>query len=283
MLVLLVTAIIILLVMQLSLTASGQVQRAQALKNRSEASLYLHSREAALLYTLLTEPLFPAPETENPYAANWNFHGEPFVIDGLEFTLQDQSGLMRFPSTGVWEFRNLLVELGLDPTQARGLSQSLAQWLGVRTPGGGGSSGVMMRGGTGGPVQYFAELRALGGMDEGLYGRLAELMTLFPTPGFNPLTAPAALLRMRMSESALAAVLDARRNGTLDQNRLYSIAGIAADETVVVGTGPGVGIQLRGEHLGVVLRRHVVARIDPYDAEPLSYWSRERFASGVPK
>lgn len=283
MMVLLVTAIIILLVMQLSLTASEQVRSAQALQDRSEAALYLHSREAALLYTLLTEPLFPASETANPYAANWNFHGEPFEIDGLEVRMQDQSGLMRFPSTGVSEFRKLLAELGLGPARARSLSESLAQWIGVQRPGGSRSNGGMMRGGTGGPVQYFAELRALGGVDDELYERLAQLMTLYPTPGFNPLTAPAELLRLRMPESALAAVLDARRGGTLDENRLWSIAGVAADETVLPSTGPGVGIQLKGEYLGVVLRRSVVARIDPYDEEPLGYWSRERFASGVPK
>ena len=232
---------------------------------------------------MFTEPLVPASETANPYAANWNYRGEPFEIDGLEVTLQDQSGLMRFPSTGVWDFRILLAELGLGPTRARGLSENLAQWIGIGTPGGGAFGGVMMRGGTGGPVQYFAELRSLGGMDEELYGRLAELMTLYPTPGFNPLTAPATLLRLRMPESSLAAVLDARRSGTLDENRLYSIAGIAADETVLTSAGPGIGIQFKGEYRGVVLRRHVIARIDPYDDEPLGYWSRERFASGVPK
>ena len=90
-------------------------------------------------------------------------------------------------------------------------------------------------------------------------------------------------LTVQLPESALAAVLDARRSGTLDENRLYSIAGIAADETVLTSAGPGIGIQLKGEYLGVVLRRRVVARIDPYDEEPLGYWSRERFASGVPK
>jgi type II secretory pathway component PulK len=282
-LVLLVTAIIILLVMQLSLTASEQVRRAQALQDRSEASLYLQSREAALLYTLLTEPLVPSPETTNPYAANWNFHAAPFAVDGLEVTLQDQSGLMRIPTTGVREFRDLLTELGLEPARARDLSERLAQWIGAWTRDGGGSGGVMMRGGTGGPVQYFAELRALGGVDEELYTRLAELMTLYPAPGFNPLTAPAPLLRMRMGESALAAILEARQSGDLDQNRLWSIAGIAADETILPATGPGIGIRLRGEYLGVALRRHLVLRVDPYDVEPLALWSRERFASGIPK
>lgn len=282
-LVLLVTAIIILLVMQLSLTASEQVRSAQALKDRSEAALYLHSREAALLYTLLTEPLVAGRETTNRYAAHWNFHGEPFEIDGLEVTLQDQSGLMRVPATSVSEFRKLLLELGVAPNRARGVSQGLAQWLGIGRPGDSAPGGGMMRGGNGGPVQYFAELHAIGGMDDEIFGRLAALMTLYPTPGFNPLTAPAELLRLRMPQSALAAVLDARRGGTLDESRLWSIAGLAADETILVSSGPGIGIRLRGEHLGVSLRRQVVAHIDPYDEEPLAFWSRERFASGVPK
>ena len=123
--VLLVTAIIMLLVVQLSLTAADQVKRAQALKDRSEAALYLHSREVAMLYTLLTESMLPRQETSNPYAASWNFHGEPFVVDGLEFTLQDQSGLMRFPISGVSDFEDLLAALGRDSNEARDIAGRL--------------------------------------------------------------------------------------------------------------------------------------------------------------
>lgn len=281
--VLLVTAIIMLLVMQLSLTAAEQVRRAQALKDRSEASLYLHSREVALLYTLLTEPLVPGPESSNPYAANWNFHGEPFDVDGLEFALQDQSGLMRFPITGVADFEELLAVLGLGLTEARTMAERFGHWIGISQQGGGRPGDAMMRDGTGDPVQYFGELKFLAGMDEPLYRQLAELMTLYPTPGFNPLTAPAPLLRMRMPESTLAAALEARRNGQLDQDRLWQLSGIGADESVSMFTGPGIGIRIAGEYRGVTLRRHLVVGVLPYDDEPLPLWSRERFASGIPK
>ncbi|MCH8072964.1 MAG: hypothetical protein IIA09_13530, partial [Proteobacteria bacterium] len=135
--VLLVTTIIMLLVMQLSLTAAEQVRRAQALQDRSEAALYLHSREVALFYTLLTESLLPSPGSGNPYAASWNFHGEPFVVDGLEITLQDQSGLMRFPLSGVTDFEKLLTVLGLGLTRAREIAEGLAHWLGITLSGGG--------------------------------------------------------------------------------------------------------------------------------------------------
>lgn len=281
--VLLVTAIIILLVMQLSLTAADQVRRAQALMDRSEAGLYLHSREVALLYTLLTEPLVASPASSNPYAASWNFHGEPFVVDGLEFVLQDQSGLMRFPVSGVTEFEELLAVLGLGPSQASEMAERLAHWIGIGLPGGGRPGDAMMRDGTGDPVQYFGELHFLAGMDEQLYRKLAELMTLYPTPGFNPLTAPAPLLRMRMPESTLGAVLDSRRTGELDQNRLWQVAGIGADESILPLAGPGIGVRIMGEYRGVALRRQLVVGVLPYQPQPLALWSRERSASGIPR
>lgn len=281
--VLLVTTIIILLVMQLSLTAAEHVRRAQALQNRSEAALYLHSREVALLYTLLTEPLYPSPESANPYAANWNFHGEPFVVDGLKIALQDQSGRMPFPVSPGADFERLLTILEIGPTQARELAARLARWTGISLSGGSTTGGAMMRGGTGDPVQYFGELRFLAGMDEQLYGKLAELMTLYPTSGFNPFTAPAELLRMRMSEAALSAVLEARQAGELDQNRLWALARISADETVVVHTGPGISIQIAGDYHGVALRRQLVIGVLPYEPLPLALWSSERFASGIPQ
>ncbi|MDH3535781.1 MAG: type II secretion system protein GspK [Gammaproteobacteria bacterium] len=281
--VLLVTAIIILLVMQLSLTAAEQVRRAQALQDRSVAELYLHSREVALLYTLLTEPLLALPGSSNPYAASWNFRGEAFLVDGLQITLQDQSGLMRFPILGVTEFEQLLTVLGLGPTKAREMAARLARWIGIIPAGGSGPGDAMMRNGTGAPVQYFGELRFLAGMDEQLYRKLSELMTFYPTPGFNPLTAPAPLLRMRMPESTLEAVLDARRNGELDDDRLWRMSGIGADESILPFAGPGIGIRLAGEYRGVTLRRHLVVGVLPYSGEPLLLWSRERFASGIPK
>lgn len=281
--VLLVTTIIILLVTQLSLTAAGQVRRAQALLDRSEASLYLHSREVALLYTLLTESLVPSAASDNLYAAGWNFHGEPFVVDGLEITLQDQSGLMRFPVSNVTEFEALLGVLGLGPTRARDIAARLAHWTGITLSGGSQPGGAMMRGGTADPVQYFDELRLLAGMDEQLYAKLAQLMTLYPTPGFNPLTAPAPLLSMQMPASTLRAVLAARSTGELNENRLWQLARLGADEVIYPFTGPGIGIRMTGEYRGVALRRHLVVAVKPYAAEPLALWSRARFASGIPK
>lgn len=281
--VLFVTAIILLLVMQLSLTAREQVRRAQALQTRSEGTLFLQSRESALLYTLLTESLFPDPKSLNPYVASWNFFGESFTVDDIEIRLQDQSGLMRMPTNSTREFEALIEILGYSPREARRISAQLDNWLGLSSKyANPATSGAMpARGGR--AIQYFGELRLIDGIDEALYRELAELMTLFPTPGFNPLTAPAPLLQLRMSRDAADAVLGARARGKLDQDRLWDIARVGADETTVLFPGPGIGIELAGDYEGVALQRRLMVRIDPYDPEPLAVWSRERFPSGIPK
>ena len=281
--VLLVTAIIMLLVMQLSLTAADQVKRAQALQDRSEAALYLHSREVAMLYTLLTESLVPTQPGSNPYTARWNLHGEPFIVDGLEFTLQDQSGLMRFPVSGVSDFENLLAVLGRGPSEARDIAGRLADWMGIAVPGGSRADDAMMRGAVGDPVQYFGELRFLAGMDEPLYRQLAELMTFYPTPGFNPLTAPEPLLRMLIPASTARAVVAARRNGELDPERLWQLTGVGADETTVIFPGPGIGIRIEGVYRDVTLQHQVIVGVQPHASQPLVSWSRNRLASGIPK
>jgi hypothetical protein len=108
-------------------------------------------------------------------------------------------------------------------------------------------------------------------------------MTLFPTPGFNPLTAPEPLLRLRMSNSAAKAIVAARARGELDQGKLWDIARIGADETTIAYPGPGIAIEIAGGYEGVVLERRLVVNVDPYDPEPLTTWSRERFPGGVPR
>jgi hypothetical protein len=86
-----------------------------------------------------------------------------------------------------------------------------------------------------------------------------------------------------MSESVLEPLLEARRSGELDQSRLWQIAGIGTDETTSPFVGPGIGVQIAGEFRGVTLRRLVVVGVAPYELQPLIPWSRERFASGIPK
>jgi type II secretory pathway component PulK len=274
---LLISGIIGLLMLQMGLTARQQVANAQALADRAELQLAAQSRESALLYTLLTEPLIQVAESKNPYVAAWNFRGEPFTVDGVTFSIQDESGRLRVPLYGADEFTRLLAGLGVDESRAHRLGAQLMQLQGIiprlRTLGI--DTGAAERAPAGRhPLQEMNELRLLPDMDEALFSRLRPLMTLYPTPGFNPLTAPQALIQAQLSESQAAGVRDARAVGQLDSLALWKLTGIQPDEVTVVSPGPGLTIQLDLEVAGKKVRRATTFIVRPYQSDALAVWQR---------
>jgi type II secretory pathway component PulK len=293
--VLLVTGIIGLLMLQLGLTAREQVARAQALADRAELQLAAQSREAALLYSLLTEPMARVPESRNPYAAAWNFEGEPFIVDGIKFSIQDESGLMRVPDSESDDFERLLLALEVEPTRARKLTAELMALQGaspvIRALGEQGARSTASSPGPQSeaapapppglyPLQDLGQLRLLPSMDPELYRRLRSLLTLYPTPGFNPTTAPPPLLNSQMTSSQVKGVKDARSGGGLDSLALWKLTGMQGSETTVLGAGPGVTVRLEMGLREAHVTRTTTFSVRPYQDEPLAVWQRSRDDQG---
>jgi len=275
--VLLVTGIIALLMLQMGLTAREQVARAQALVDHAEVQLAAQSRESALLYTLLTEQLARVRDSENPYVAAWNFHGEPFMVDGITFRIQDENGRMRVPLLDSRGFEALLHSLGVEPDRAKTLGRELMTLQGTvpahRVLGeeaaqeGSGAAGKY-------PVQDVGEFRLLPSMDEELFRRLRPLLTLYPTPGFNPLTAPSAVLNSQMTSSQATGVADARQKNALDAATLWKLTGAQVDEETALLPGPGLTVRLEMELRGRRAVRTTTVSVRPYTSEPLGVWQR---------
>lgn len=271
--VLLVTGILSLLVVQLSLTAKEQIGRAQALADRAEADLELQSRESALLYALLTEPWLPeGAAASNPYAAHWNFRGEPFEADGARLSIQDENGRLTVPLYGTAEFERLLGALGVEAERARRLGRQLLELQGAGAMPAAGSDADPYA--VAWPLQRIEELRRLPDMDEALYRRLAPLVTLYPTPGFNPLTAAPELLETRLSDTQLAGVLELRAAGRLDDGSLWRLTGIEADDLTMLQPGPALTVDLTVERGTAVARRVSTFVVRPYVDEAVAVWSR---------
>jgi general secretion pathway protein K len=286
--VLLMTGIIALLMLQMGLTARDQVARAQALADRAALQLAAQSRESAMVYSLLTEPLANSPDSENPYAAAWNFQGDPFTVDGITFSIQDESGRMRVPNTPGNEFEKLLLSQDVEPTRARRLNQELMAMQGVSAPlkelgttpaaEDGGEAPPLAAGRY--PLQDLGQLRLLPGMDPELYRRLRPLLTLYPTPGFNPTTAPPALLNAQMTTSQVAGVKDARDSGGLDTQALWKLTGLLADETTVLAPGPALTVSLEMDAGEARVLRTTTFIVRPYASEPLAVWQQVRGEGG---
>lgn len=284
-LVLMITGILGLLMLQVSLTAREHVARAQLLADRVDLALGGQSREAAMYFTLLTQTWVEQPQADNPYAAAWNFHDRPFTVDGVTYRLQDVSGLLPLPLDSPRHFVALLLQLGVEPARATRLGDQLMALQGV-------SMGLPRPGVRGSgpqdarprplpaaddarfPVQSVAELRWLPDMDEELLARLEPLVTLYPTPGFNPLTAPAELLRLRLSPSAADALLQLREAGAVRDTSLWNLAGIEADDLTTLYPGPAIRIDMHIEHRDVAVRRQSTVILRPYARDPFAVWSQ---------
>jgi len=277
--VLLITGILGLLMLQMGLTAREQVARAQALADRAELHLAAQSRESALLYSLLTEPLVQDPQSDNPYAAAWNFRGVPFVVDGITFTIQDESGRMRVPDQDGAEFEQLLQGLDVAPDRARRLTRELLELQGSRVQTRAlGEADRAQASPDGGlyPLQDLGQLRLLPTMDAALFARLRPLLTLYPTPGFNPTTAPQELLAALLTGSQATGLVDARTAGAVDALTLWKLTGSQADETTVLAPGPGLTVRLEMGLRQAHTTRTTTFMVRPYQAEAVAVWQRSR-------
>ena len=275
--VLLIAGIIGLLMAQLGLTAKEQVARAKLLDDRATLQLGALSRESALLYTLLTEPWVNKPDSANPYAAAWNFTGQPFTVDGITFTIQDESGRLRVPLYETTEFEAILGGLGVEGGRARQLGAQLMELQGV-SPRlrelGDASQEDAPAAGRGYPLQDMSELKLLPDMDEELYARLLPILTLYPTPGFNPLTAAPELLAAQLSESERQGLRDARSSGQLDELMITKLTGLQSDEMVNFSAGPALDVRIEFEHDGSRMERQATFIVRPYQVEPVAVWQR---------
>ena len=275
--VLLIAGIIGLLMAQLGLTAKEQVARAKLLDDRATLQLGALSRESALVYTLLTEPWSQRTDSANPYAGAWNFVGEPFTVDGITFTIQDESGRWRVPLYGAGEFEQILAGLGVAPDRARRLGGQLMELQGVSSTLrelGDDAQGRASAAARGYPLQDLAELRLLPDMDEELYARLRPLLTLYPTPGFNPMTAAPELLQAQLTESQLQGLVDARSAGPVDMLTFMKVTGLQTDEMINFSPGPALEVSIVLEKDGSRIERDTTLIVRPYQSEPVAVWQR---------
>ncbi len=277
--VLLVTGLIALLMLQMGLTAREQIARAQAIADRAELQLAAQSRESALLYSLMTEPLVQVAESANPYAAAWNFFGKPFTVDGITFSIQDESGRMRVPDQPGNNFERLLLSLDVEPTRARKLALELMALQGVtpmlRDVGAASEDRAAKAPGLY-PLQDLGQLKLLPSMDADLYRRLLPLLTLYATPGFNPTTARPELLGATMTKSQVTGVSDARRSGSLETLTLWKLSGAEADEVTVLAPGPALTVHLEMALREARTNRTTTFIVRPYSSEALAVWQRKR-------
>ena len=264
-LVLMISGTLGLLMLQFGLTAREQTARAQKLVERAQADLRLRSINTQVLFALTTNSwdLRRQQESEDPFVAGMNFRGEPFSVGDATVAVQDLSGLVAFPQPGVGGARldSVLAASGVPEERARSIAERI-----IRMP----------PPPKGAPLQDFYELTLIAGLARGEADKLPAIATLYPTRGFNPVTAPDRALRAMFSGSVLQGLEARRESGSLDAQGFFSVTGVGLEDSTVFFPGPGFEIRTRVSFGSATAAEERSLTIDPYGRYPISVWSRRR-------
>ncbi len=260
-LVLLVTAVISLIILQVGLGARKEVELTRQLLNRAEAVALIRSREAGLLFSLLTQPMTRAADDSAP-GSLWNFHGVPFDYQGVTVTIQDVNGLFvpAFSIERDREFERLMVFRGFSLGEAQDASDRLARYR---------RASIDKQ-----PVQSLTTLQNIIGLSESRRESLEGLLTLYPTTFFNPATAPVDVLRLYYSDLAVASIASSRElseMSSVGMNYVYS-----GSREVINYPGPALNVTIRARVGDAEVERSSIWVVKPWSDEPLRYWGPGR-------
>ena len=236
------TGMIGLLVLQIGLFSRGHVSKTQLLMDRASALVAMHDCESETLFVLLTESW-----------SDINFQGATRTCPGALARVQDINGLMPLPQPGsrTDEFVALLRGVGISESAVSGVTAQIER--AVRT-----DDRL--------PLQSLMQLHALSNADIDL---LHPLTTVHPISGFNPLTAPDAVLGAMHSGAIREALLQARRRGELDRDFYLRVTQATVDDLFSFSVGPSVLIQLSAQVGESQVAKIVSVTIQPRDGQPV--------------
>ncbi|HHF3259793.1 hypothetical protein ND973_10330 [Vibrio diabolicus] len=218
--VLLMSAVISVLALQMSYSAKDKVSIAQVIQDKVMAEVAVRTMESELLFALSTARWAKDEQHENKLAQIWNFYGSPFEYEDIgTITIQDNSGLISVfnggdRSTVERAFERLLGS----KHQARVARNALIDTQGFQSS----TNGAGISG------QFFQSrqemLRAL--KELGIPSSKAEVFTRIPYSAYLPLQAPDESLKLWLPEREAKAVIESRQNGELTPQLFTQLTGL---------------------------------------------------------
>lgn len=231
--VLLISALLLLLVTQLSRTSHNAVKLTTQLKEKANSEMGFHSLFADVQYRLLTQDksynLFLADGAALTFDSTPKDLGDETYIE-----LQDMAGLLSTSFIGgVWEkYVNGNMEKLETLKQWQGMGENVGLFSQMRNA----------------RIPYVKELWLLPGWEDTDIQYLTSLHTGF----FNLATAPDTLIRNVYPDAVAEQVVTMRQNGNLDRRQISNIEGIDEMMAFLPSDFLKVKIKMRNNILGDV-------------------------------
>ncbi|HEY9041988.1 MAG TPA: hypothetical protein VIN66_07365, partial [Rheinheimera sp.] len=126
--VLILSTILTVILLSMNHQARQHLRLASAVQQYTAANMKLHSAEAEIIFTMLSNLPAVLEKNTDSNGSRWNFHGEPFLFNDVTLNIQDTSGLISAssPNSGLLS-QFTLRTLGSEQ-RGREIAAALADW-----------------------------------------------------------------------------------------------------------------------------------------------------------
>ncbi|GGA98874.1 type II secretion system minor pseudopilin [Agarivorans gilvus] len=242
--VLLISALVMMLALQISFDTKSQLKLATGYTHKVNAEAQIYSAKSELLYTLITQN-HSKQINDDGLVGKWNFYNAPFFIDQVEVRMQDAAGLHSIIASPSSRLAQQLVYLGMPESTAERFSATFLNWqapvsdwqFGGVTEQELNDLGISPRHG---PMQFSSEfeqiikaLLAADNIDESdLISRIKCCFSMYSAGDLNLLTAPEAIWGALVGPDYVERLSAEREMGSLDRASFIGITGWQSQESV---------------------------------------------------
>lgn len=242
--VLLISALMMMLALQISFDTKSQLKLATGYIHKVNAEAQIYSAKSELLYALITQNHSKQANNQT-LVGEWNFYNHPFFINQVEVRMQDAAGLHSIIASPSDRLAQQLVYLGMPEKTAERFSVTLLNWrvpasdwkFGGLTEQEFANLGITPRYA---PMQFESEFELLikallssDNVDEnGLIERTKCCFSMYSAGNLNLLTAPEAIWGAIVGPEYIEPLTAEREQGTLDRASFKRITGWQNQESV---------------------------------------------------
>ncbi len=272
--VLLLSVLLTVILMSMNHQARQHIRLAEAVKHYAAANMALHSAEAEILFSLLSNEPHLLARGELPEAPQWNFHSQPFWLADTQVVLQDTSGLLNAASPDAVLIRQFVQQHSGSEALGQQIVAALADWQDKdNTPRLDGAEQAEYPLGNirNGPMQYAEEWLFVKGVTPELFSALQPLLSFF-TQGVSVNQQPQALWRLYLAEAQTNELARLRDAGKLSAELFEGLTGSTIDEFNRFSYGPGYRIGFTVKNADVRLSRELTLRLMPFQQQPFDIY-----------
>jgi general secretion pathway protein K len=272
--VLLLSTILSVVLLAINHQARQHIRLAAAVQQYTAANMALHSAEAEILFTMLSNEPLALQQLALADGSRWNFHGDVFNYHNVTVSIQDTSGLINAASPGPDLLSKFTQQYYGSASLGRQIAAVLADWQDkdsiARLDGAEQDEygDLPVRNG---PIQYAEEWLLLKGMTPALFGQIKPLLTFFPQ-GVNVNQQPNELWQLYLPAAHISELSRARASGELSVELFQALSGITIDEFNRFDTGPGYRISFTVKNADVRLARELTLRLMPFQQQPFDIY-----------